>query len=217
MQGSRASSGAVADFARFASTLDERVKWFGTVRGRMGVLPRDGGFAYGKVEHAASYGWDSLPGGMATVAIDIDGVGLSCTTGTTCFAGSTNRIEPGWTWGGGLEYAASGNLTFKAEYLHVSLRSSSVSQIALMPPVGTVPASLNDNFDHTNFNVVRVGANQCFNAQLGLSWNHRRNLFCESSRTGRRGYAVWNGLTIAGSLAGSLIWSRGALAIFAII
>jgi outer membrane immunogenic protein len=44
------------------TNVDEHIKWFGTVRARLGYLPVDsllvyvtGGFAYGKIEHTGNY------------------------------------------------------------------------------------------------------------------------------------------------------------------
>lgn len=46
----------------FTSVTDETLRWFGTVRGRLGFLPIDhlliygtGGFAYGRIDQSASY------------------------------------------------------------------------------------------------------------------------------------------------------------------
>jgi outer membrane immunogenic protein len=146
-----------------ASPIDEQITWFGTVRGRWGYLPTQnlltyltGGFAYGRIEHTGSYVNNSATGfGVGT--------GAQCNPGgATCFIGSSGTMAVGWTGGAGFEYAVSQRLSLKAEYLYVSLGSTSVTETAVALPflIGTPPlSSLNGNFDHTNFNVVRVGSN----------------------------------------------------------
>jgi outer membrane immunogenic protein len=79
----------------------ERLPWFGTVRGRIGVTPLDphflvygtGGFAYGEVQRNGI--WNSW-----------------------------NRTETGWTAGGGIEWAFLPNWSAKAEYLYTDLSSN---------------------------------------------------------------------------------------------
>ena len=168
-----ASSGGVAIQGAvgipFTNTVDERVKWFGTVRARLGYLPTDsllvyvtGGFAYGKVEHSGSYGNNDTTFSMFGVSSDF--FSFSCLPGRTCFAGSSSYTATGWTVGGGLEYALWRNVTVKAEYIYVSLDSDSVTETALVvdDPQSDKPASFNANFSRTNINVVRVGLNYRF-------------------------------------------------------
>jgi outer membrane immunogenic protein len=89
----------------FGSASHE-LKWFGTVRGRLGVLPWDrvllyatGGLAYGEIESTYVTGINGLPL-----------VGLSS---------STTRV--GWTAGAGVEGALDRNWTVKLEYLYMDL------------------------------------------------------------------------------------------------
>jgi outer membrane immunogenic protein len=146
-----------------ASPINEQTLWFGTVRGRLGYLPTQnllgyftGGFAYGQIKHTGSYINES------GTAFGV-GLGAECNADATCFAGSSTSTAVGWTVGGGLEYAVSQRLSIKAEYLYVSLGSTSLTETALVPaigaPAGTPLSSINANFDHTNFNVVRIGSN----------------------------------------------------------
>jgi outer membrane immunogenic protein len=164
MSGSSTVGYAVFGSLPFASTVDEDVKWFGTVRGRLGWLPWNnlliygtGGFAYGRVNHTGSLGgsFSRLPAPS-----------FSCSNGvtTTCFAGSSGNTATGWTAGGGVEYALWQQWSLKLEYLYVSLASNGLMETALstLHPGLTTPASFNANFSHTNFNVVRVGLNYQF-------------------------------------------------------
>jgi outer membrane immunogenic protein len=82
------------------------LNWFGTVRGRLGVLPHPqvllyatGGLAYGGVDA-------DFTGGL---------VGLASTTV------STHRTQVGWTLGGGIEGAVGNGWSVKLEYLYVDL------------------------------------------------------------------------------------------------
>jgi outer membrane immunogenic protein len=169
MKGSGSSTGAINGVDPFTATVDERIKWFGTVRARLGYLPMDnlltyitGGFAYGRVEHTGSYVNNSALFGLEIVPVG--GFSVSCGSVATCFAGSSSSVATGWTAGGGLEYALWKNITLKAEYLYVNLGSTSVTETALAVSfIGTsAPASFNANFSRTSFNVARIGMNYRF-------------------------------------------------------
>jgi outer membrane immunogenic protein len=134
--------GFVTTFERF----NQRLNWFGTVRGRAGwstgpaLFYVTGGFAYGRIETAINR--------LFTI-----GVG-SPTTADVSFA--ENRS--GWTAGAGLEAQIAGNLTGKIEYLYLDLGSVSG---AFAFTGGTIagangPASFTSRVrDH----VFRVGVN----------------------------------------------------------
>lgn len=149
----------------FGATVDEQVKWFGTVRARLGYLTADnllayvtGGFAYGKVQHSGNYA------AVDGIAFSSTGFGFSfnCAANSICFAGSSSVVATGWTLGGGLEYAIWQRWTLKAEYLYVSLDSKSVTETALAFTPGNAPASFNANYNRTSFNVAHVGVNYRF-------------------------------------------------------
>ena len=132
------------------------------VRARLGFLPIDnlllfgtGGFAYGRLERTASF---SYPG--SGYGLGIGGPpNVNCNAPATCFAGSSSDVATGWTVGGGVEYAVWQRWTVKAEYLYVSLKGDSVTEVALGV---TQPASLTATFGRANFNIARVGANYRF-------------------------------------------------------
>lgn len=110
------------------------VNWFGTVRGRVGVVPLmptllvygTGGFAYGNVSSNGTYG-------------------------------GQNATQTGWTVGGGAEWAFAPAWSVKAEYLYTDI--SGGNQKALF----NSPASLNNVNNSTKFNTVRAGVNYHFN------------------------------------------------------
>jgi outer membrane immunogenic protein len=98
------------------TTLEHKISWFGTVRGRLGVLPSEklllfatGGLAFGETKSE-----------FAAVAV------IGC-GGASCAFGSTSRTALGWALGGGFEYAFSPRVTWKAEYLYLDLGSQSVT------------------------------------------------------------------------------------------
>jgi len=149
----------------FTANAEEKIKWFGTVRARLGYLPTDnllvyatGGFAYGRVEHSSNlFNNSALAFGTA-----VPPFGVTCFAGTACWAGSSNDNATGWTVGGGIEYAIWQRWTVKAEYLYVSLSQSPVIASAVVVGGGLLPSSITANFDRTNFNVARVGVNYRF-------------------------------------------------------
>jgi outer membrane immunogenic protein len=167
--GMKGSATTIFDSNTLSTTVDEHIKWFGTVRARFGYLPMDnllafvtGGFAYGRVEHSASFTNLSTAFSVNNGAPLGATIGFDCLDFSTCFAGSSSNIATGWTLGGGLEYALWQQWTLKAEYLYVSLESKSVTETALFSGCSCAPASLNADFSRTNFNVARVGFNYRF-------------------------------------------------------
>jgi outer membrane immunogenic protein len=83
--------------------FNQRLDWFGTVRGRVGI-------ATGPVLSYVTGGW--AYGSVKTT--------LTETVGTTQ-AFSSNQNRGGWTWGSGVEASLGGNWTGKIEYLYVNL------------------------------------------------------------------------------------------------
>jgi outer membrane immunogenic protein len=102
--------------------------WLSTVRGRIG-------YGFG---HFMPY----VTGGLAAGDIRAAAPG---------FAGGT-AVNPGWTLGGGVEFALPGNWTAKAEYLHVDLGSFNCTGCSALP---------NDNVSLSQ-NVFRAGVNYRF-------------------------------------------------------
>jgi outer membrane immunogenic protein len=86
-----------------ATRFDQRLDWFGTVRGRVGI-------ATGPVLSYVTAGW--AYGNVKTT--------LTETVGTTA-AFSSNQNRGGWTWGSGVEASLGGNWTGKIEYLWFTL------------------------------------------------------------------------------------------------
>jgi outer membrane immunogenic protein len=153
-------------------SVDEHIKWFGTVRGRLGWLPLanllvygTGGFAYGRVEHTGNYTLGAVPAGPIIVGGVAGGFSWDCELGgvSPCFAGASNRTATGWTAGGGIEYALWQHWSLRAEYLYVNLTNKPLTETAqALGAPGTAPASFNANFNRAGFNVVRLGLNYQF-------------------------------------------------------
>jgi outer membrane immunogenic protein len=150
-----------------SATVDERIKWFGTARARLGYLPADNllayvtaGLAYGRVERSASY--NNISAGTS-FGISSGGISFNCLPASACYSGSSGHTAAGWTTGGGFEYAFAKNWTFKGEYLYISLESKSTTETArvVLNP-GETPSTFNANFGRTTFNVARVGVNYRF-------------------------------------------------------
>ncbi|MBU6461406.1 MAG: porin family protein [Bradyrhizobium sp.] len=125
-------------------SLEQKIEWFGTVRGRVGVLatPRvlfyaTGGLAYGEV-------------------------GTDETINTTSlFSNSDTRF--GYTVGAGVEGALGGNWTAKLEYLYVDLGRTSGSFATTIAALGggTLTSSYSSRITD---NILRVGLNYRFNS-----------------------------------------------------
>lgn len=126
-------------------TEESRIKWFGTVRGRLGGVVSDrtllygtAGLAYGKVDAKVTMTY-----GIANTIIDHLERNLSTT-------------RTGWTAGAGAEHAFTDNVTFKVEYLYTDLGKAS------MPGFSSTVYEFFPQRVSTNFQTVRVGLNYKF-------------------------------------------------------
>ena len=123
-------------------SLNQKLEWFGTVRGRAGVLvtPKvllyaTGGLAYGEVKSTETVGV------------------------LTGFSNSDIRV--GYTVGAGVEGVIGGNWTAKLEYLYVDLGKVSSSFLTTAPAFGG--GVLTSNFSsRITDNVLRAGINYRF-------------------------------------------------------
>jgi outer membrane immunogenic protein len=113
-----------------APGCETRNSWLGTTRGRVGYAVSNGFLPY-------------LTGGVAYGNIK---------AGVPGFAGATGS-KAGWTLGGGLEFALSGNWTAKAEYLYVDLGSIDCGASCGTPAPDLVKFKAN---------IVRAGLNYRF-------------------------------------------------------
>jgi len=143
-----------------AITDSTKLAWFGTVRGRAGVVIDrwlayvTGGFAYGKIGL----------NGMAQAAPSVVGPNAP-------LAWSQSMDRPGWVIGAGVENAISTAWSWKLEYLYMNFGTVTANltggagncygapgacQFFAGPAVGTTTAKLTDS-------IVRLGLNYKFN------------------------------------------------------
>ena len=125
--------------------LSQKIDWFGTVRGRIGLLAAPkvllyatGGLAYGEVAS------------NATIA--------PVTTGISAAIPGANTTNVGWTLGAGVEGAIGGNWTARLEYLYVDLGRVSGS---FATTIGTTALTTNFSSRVTD-NILRAGVNYKF-------------------------------------------------------
>jgi opacity protein-like surface antigen len=120
------------------ASYEQKVPWFGTARGRLGVawsgwlIYATGGYAYSRLETDA---FAAVPGAFAT------------------FNAHDNRS--GWTAGSGIEVAVAPAWSFKLEYLYLDFGRASTTLI--FPAL----AAIVDDARFT-MNVVRAGLNYRF-------------------------------------------------------
>jgi outer membrane immunogenic protein len=159
MDGDATTTGTVLTTVVSTASAEQDLKWFGTVRGRLGFLATEqlllfgtAGFAYGRTEASASITAPGTNVGSVTTS-------LQCPLNQVCIAGSDQKTSTGWTAGGGFEWALWSNITLKGEYLHVDLGDQTITLVAQPPATGTGFATA--NFDNS-FDVVRGGLNYRF-------------------------------------------------------
>ena len=128
----------------YTGTISSAIEWFGTVRGRAGVLITPTILVYGT-------------GGLAYGRISTSGTvddGIEAKT-TWSFADATTKV--GWTAGAGIEGAIpnSNNWTWRLEYLYIDF--GTVSGNAINPDGNAYNYSTK-----VTDNVLRVGLNYLF-------------------------------------------------------
>jgi outer membrane immunogenic protein len=128
-------------------TLDQKLQWFGTVRGRVGILATPkvlfygtGGVAFGEIKTTGTIA-GFTPAGVAVAATS-----------------STSDTRVGWTAGAGVEGKITQNWSAKLEYLYMDLGRFSSGPFSLAPSP-TIAASVSSRFtDH----ILRAGINYQF-------------------------------------------------------
>jgi len=109
--GSKRTYTGNGDPTELAINLDDKVRWFGTLRTRTGVV----------VDNLLLY----ATGGLALAKTRNSWQAVDESTLTETFTDSATRW--GWTAGVGTEWALSNNLSIKSEALYVRLSERSVS------------------------------------------------------------------------------------------
>lgn len=135
----------------FSFDAGSQVRWFGTLRARLGyafdrtLLYATGGLAYGQVRTHAD------------ISVGNAGVPIPGLTGAV----ATSHTRWGWTVGAGLEYALAQNWSFKTEYLYVDLGTSNVLSSSVDDSANGFTAGANLKVT-TRFHTVRAGINYRF-------------------------------------------------------
>ncbi|MBG0799272.1 porin family protein [Methylocystis sp. L43] len=161
-----------------AGTVNSRVNWWGTVRGRVGVTPfmpnlmfyATGGFAYGQSSSNFNYG--STRGISGAIPFGPFAIPYNITSGAFGSA-SFDNVKTGWTVGGGFEYAPLmfPNWSFKLEYDYVDLGRTTLTTLGLGTTTFAIgPFAASAPFFNsattsvqTRFHVARVGLNYRLN------------------------------------------------------
>lgn len=160
------SLGHVGDTAPFnvvafpvLGNLAQKLEWFGTFRGRVGVMATPtflfyvtGGLAYGEVSTGGTISGVNITGTQGTNNSTSTAVAAS-------FGNSSTRA--GWTVGTGIEGVISGNWTAKLEYLYIDL--GNVSGTFVTPVLAPSGAIVRTSYSsHVTDNILRVGVNYHF-------------------------------------------------------
>jgi outer membrane immunogenic protein len=150
IKGSAGQSLSPALFDMTSTGVTKSIDWFGTVRGRLGLLVTPqwllyatGGFAYGQAK--SSFTTTDLTGGCIA-------------GGTLCAVGSSSGLRTGWTAGAGAEAMLAPNWSVKVEYLYVDLGSSTLGIAS-----STIPAIVFNTSTSYREQIARVGVNYHFN------------------------------------------------------
>jgi outer membrane immunogenic protein len=127
--------------------LSESLEWFGTVRGRAGVLVTPKVLLYGT-------------GGLAYGSIKTSGTltGFNPNGGALAFAGSSSDTRVGWTVGAGVEAMITQNWTAKLEYLYMDLGRFNSATFTLAPG-SLIGVNVSSKFTD---NILRAGINYKF-------------------------------------------------------
>ncbi|WP_368507534.1 outer membrane protein [Bradyrhizobium lupini] len=128
-------------------TIDQHLQWFGTVRGRVGILATTkvlfygtGGLAFGEIKTTGTMS-GFTPAGVAVASI-----------------GSNSTTRAGWTAGVGVEGKITQNWSAKLEYLYMDLGRFGSGPFTLAP-LSTISANVSSRFtDH----ILRAGINYQF-------------------------------------------------------
>jgi outer membrane immunogenic protein len=128
------------------SEQGQKLEWFATLRGRLGltftpdaIVYATGGLAVGEIMTAGTvFGFDGDGNPVNTIV-------------------SSHNTKAGWTVGGGVEGRLFDNWTAKIEYLYLDL--GSVTTVPATAPNATVATAFNSRVTD---NLVRLGVNYKF-------------------------------------------------------
>ena len=130
-----------------SAAVEQKLEWFGTFRGRAGVLVTPNVLLYGT--GGAAYGSVNT----AITVTTLNPLGLP-----VAVSGSGKNSKFGWTLGGGIEAMFGGNWSGKLEYLYMDLGTVTATTGAGIGLIG-VGATLNTRVTD---NIFRAGINYHF-------------------------------------------------------
>jgi high affinity Mn2+ porin len=156
---------ALAGFNAPAGTWDyQKLDWFSTLRGRLGVTVTPGALVYASagaavagISHVGTiFGWSLTPLLDESGNPVLDANGNPANTIAPAEAGLlTHTMKAGWVVGGGLEARLIGNWTGKIEYLHLDFGRDSLDATNLF---NQTPLAIGLKSRITD-DIVRVGLN----------------------------------------------------------
>lgn len=131
-------------------TMQETIHSLGSIRGRFGIegfenflFYATAGWAYGDVRYNGLVDYEFFTNPVQT------------------FPDSFNKIQTGWTAGGGLEYKLNENFALKAEYLYFDL--GDVNDVANPAPARIFLGNNQVKYSwQTRTNILRLGVNYLF-------------------------------------------------------
>jgi outer membrane immunogenic protein len=134
------------------ASSEQRLSWFGTVRGRIGVtitpdllVYGTGGLAFGEVGNTGN-------------TIDMNGGFPSLS-----HPAMTSQTQAGWAVGAGAEWMFARGWSAKVEYLHIDLGTASATGGELINGVASSNTERVGYTWHNSFDTVRAGVNYHFN------------------------------------------------------
>jgi iron complex outermembrane receptor protein len=134
--------------AAVTASLDYRLGWVASIRGRVGALVTPGLLAYATA---------GVPFGKITTSTSVAGFDHAGTATTAAL--DTDSYRFGWAVGGGLETRLTGNWTGKLEYLHMDFGS-----VRSTPATAANTVVAFDTNTRVTSDGVRVGVNYKFGA-----------------------------------------------------
>jgi outer membrane immunogenic protein len=139
-----------------AASLSDELEWFGTFRGRGGMLVTPSVLLY--VTGGLAYG--SLQTEVALTRFTATGIPVTA-------VGSRSSDKFGWTIGGGIESMFAANWSAKIEYLYMDL--GSVSNSVVLPTASGIPLGANVTSRVTD-SIIRGGISYHFSAGPGARY-----------------------------------------------
>ena len=142
---------ALNGLAGINTTYDQRLGWFGTVRGRVGLTTGPvltyvtAGYAYGNVRTTTTE-----------------------TAGAVTGVLNTDRMQDGYVIGSGVEAALGGNWTGKIEYLYLNLGNRN-DGFTLFGTPQNLNSQIRENIFRIGLN-YRIGGNSAYAALPAANW-----------------------------------------------